>query len=192
MIARGIVPGAMIGYSLGEYAAACISGVLSVEDALYLIVGRSRLVGQTADGIMLNVPLSVGEVLPLLTGGLSVAVDNDASCLVAGPAAEVELFEKQMKERRLICTRLPFTKAIHSPTMEPVLSAFEKVVGEVTLSEPGIPYCSNVTGDWIRGGEAAEPGYWVTHLRRTVRFADGVKAILKRFPGAVLVEVGPF
>jgi iturin family lipopeptide synthetase A len=191
LIHWGIAPRAMIGYSFGEYAAACVSGVFGLEDALKLLVARGKLIAGTSPGAMLSVPLPKGELIPLLPPQLSLAVDNDISCLVAGPEEAVETFEKQMKARKSICLRLGAAKAIHSPTMTPILKEFEEKVREIKLNSPLIPYISNVTGTWISPTEAADPHYWPTHLRQTVRFADGLKRLVKDEENPLFIEVGP-
>jgi phthiocerol/phenolphthiocerol synthesis type-I polyketide synthase E len=186
----GINPRAMIGYSFGEYAAACIAGVFSLGDALRLVVARGRLIGKTGPGAMSSVPLSRQELLPLLPSRLSLAIDNDSSCIVSGPGEVVEEFEKQMKNRRCLCMRLPFSTAIHSSLMDPIAKELEDKIRELERNAPQIPYISNVTGAWIGAHQAVDPGYWSTHLRQTVCFADGIKVLVKEFKNALFVEIG--
>ncbi len=186
----GIKPRAMIGYSFGEYAAACLSAVFSLEDGLRLILSRGRLLKQVGEGAMLSVPLAVEEVSPLLNGELSVAVDNGQSCVVAGPVTPIDTFERQMKEQRYLCMRLENSTALHSKMMEPILQDFEQAVSRTKLNRPRIPFVSNVTGHWIRDGESTDPGYWARHLRHTVRFADGLKELVKE-EKAIFTEIGP-
>jgi len=190
MIHWGGEPDAMIGYSLGEYAAACLSGVFSLEDALKLIVLRGRLIRDIPAGIMLSVPLPLEEVKPLLNKELSPAIDNGPSCIVAGPTEAVEAFERQMKENRYLCMRLTNSRAIHSKMMEPALMEFERYVSRMSLNRPRVPYISNVTGTWISVEEVVSPGYWSMHLRHTVEFANGVRELVK-MPSSIFVEVGP-
>jgi amino acid adenylation domain-containing protein len=192
LMALGIEPYAMIGYSFGEYTAACLSGVLSLEQALQVIALRGRLLQALPNGAMLSVPASAAEVKPQLTSfkGLAIAIDNDSSCIVSGPPEEINAFEKQMKEKRYLCMRLNALHAIHSPMMTPMLAKFAEALGDFTFHKPGIPYISNVTGTWITVDAARDPGYWVTHLKQTVRFADGMQELLT-IPGAVFIEVGP-
>ncbi|MGD2088421.1 MAG: amino acid adenylation domain-containing protein [Candidatus Aminicenantes bacterium] len=192
LMALGIEPYAMIGYSFGEYAAACISGVFSLEEALEMIVLRGRLLQTLPNGAMLSVPAGVEEVKPQLTlfEGLAIAVDNGSSCIVSGPAHEIDAFEKQMKEKRYLCMGLNVLHALHSPMMAPASEKFAGALGNFTFHKPGIPYVSNVTGTWITVEDALDPGYWGIHLTRTVRFADGMQELLT-IPGAVFIEVGP-
>jgi len=188
----GIKPAALIGYSFGEYAAACIAGVISLEEALKLVILRGRLIRQTPKGAMLSVPLPVEELKPLLDDGLllSIAVDNGPATIISGEAEAIDVFEKQLKEKKYLCMRVNQSRAIHSTLMGPILKAFEEGVRRVTLRKPQIPYISNVTGTWISDKEAVDPAYWVTHLKQTVRFADGIKELTK-IPGALFIEVGP-
>jgi len=188
----GIMPYAMIGYSFGEYAAACIAGVFTLEDALKLIVKRGDLIEKTPGGAMLSVPLPREELQPLLpgTGELSLAIDNGPSCIVAGAKGAVDSFEKQLKQQKYLCMRLNTSHAIHSPLMAAILAEFAKKVKEISLKEPKIPYISNLTGKWITAAQATDPLYWVKHLARTVRFAEGIEALVEE-PDVVFVELGP-
>jgi acyl transferase domain-containing protein/acyl carrier protein len=190
LMAWGIKPAALIGYSFGEYAAACIAGVFSLEDALQLIVRRGQLLRELPPGAMLAVPLPEKEVEPLLGTELSVAVDNGASCVVSGPTAAVEGLAAQLKEKKYLCMPVSADRALHSAVMEPVLPQFEERVKAITLNRPRLPYIAGVTGTWIGEDEAVDPAYWSRQLRRTVRFGPGLKTLLSE--GAwLLVELGP-
>lgn len=192
LIHWGLTPAAVIGYSFGEYTAACIAGVLKLKDALALIVQRGKLLCAIPPGVMLSVPLAADELEPLMPedGSLSLAIDNGPSCIVAGEESAVSSFETAMKQRRLITMRLSLTHAMHSHMMEPVLKDLERMVATFSLTPPEIPMISNVTGDWLKAGDAGDPAYWSRHLRGTVRFARGVKELLKD-SRSVFVEVGP-
>jgi len=186
----GIKSQAMIGYSFGEYTAACLSGVFSLEDALKLIVTRGNLIEEMPGGGMLSVPLSREELRPYLNQELSLAIDNGPSCVVSGSNEAIDAFEKKMKENRYICTSLKASRAIHSKMMAPILGKYKERFGQVKLNKPRIPYLSNVTGKWITAEEAVDPGYWAKHLQETVLFSDGVKELLKK-NHPIFVEVGP-
>jgi acyl transferase domain-containing protein len=190
MMKLGIKPHSMIGYSFGEYVAACISNVFSLEDVLTLIVGRGRLIRKIPAGAMLSVPMTKGAVKPLLTDRLSIAIDNGDSCVVAGPKDDIDAFETQMKGKRYICIRLEASHGLHSMMMDPILKEFEEQVGQLTLNKPQIPFISNVTGKWITVEDAVSPRYWVTHLRQTVQFSQGLKELMGT-KNAVFLEVGP-
>jgi amino acid adenylation domain-containing protein len=187
----GIKPDAMIGYSFGEYTAACLAGVISLEDTLKLIVIRGQLIESLPAGSMMSVPLSEKELKPFIDGAkISIAIDNGLSCIVSGSEAAIDAFEKQMKEKRILCLRLQSSRAIHSQMMDPILGEFEKKTSQIILEKPRIPYISNVTGKWITVEQATHPGYWAKHLRATVRFADGIEE-LKHEPNAIFLEIGP-
>jgi len=192
----GIKPHALIGYSFGEYTAACLSGVFSLEDALKLIVARGKLIASTSNGSMLSVPLPMEQVKPLLEEDisikdrLSIAIDNGASCIVAGPDDLVDKFEKHLKAKRYLGMKVPHSHAIHSAMMDPLLEQFTQNLGRVNFNRPQIPYISNLTGKWIAVEEATDPGYWARHMRETVRFADGIEE-LKKEPNPLFIEIGP-
>jgi acyl transferase domain-containing protein/acyl carrier protein len=186
----GIRPYAMIGYSFGEYTAACLSGVVSPRDALKMIFTRGELLKQVPPGRMLSVPLPAEELEPLLDETLSIAIDNGPSCVISGPDEAVDAFEKQLKKKRLMCMQMSASRAIHSRMMNPISNRFREKIEDIVFTKPGIPYISNVTGDWMTDEAAEDPGYWITHLKETVRFVDGMKKLLKD-KKAIFVEVGP-
>ena len=191
LMAWGIRPQSLVGYSLGEYVAACLAGVLTLPDALILVARRARLIDGLPAGAMLALPLPEEEARSLLGSELSLAALNGPSVSVAaGPEAAIDALERRLAERGLAGRRLPTTHAFHSRMMEPIRSAFGELVAGARLAPPRIPYVSNVTGTWITAEEATDPGYWVRHLCQAVRFADGL-AELSREPERVLVEVGP-
>jgi iturin family lipopeptide synthetase A len=190
LITWGIKPRAMIGYSFGEYAAACISGIFSLEEALELVAARGRLLKGQPTGMMLGVPLPVQEVESFLTGPLAIGIDNGESCVVSGPAEAVAAFEKQMQEKKLLCMRLETRHGIHSSMMDPVLPGFAEKLRTLHSHLPRIPFISTVTGSWITPGEAQSPEYWVNQLRRTVQFSRGIETLLAE-PASVFIEVGP-
>lgn len=188
----GIYPQAMIGHSLGEYVAACLAGVLSLEDALKLVDIRGRLMQALPAGEMLAVPLSEQEIVPLLGSHLSLAAVNGPQlCVVSGIPAEMEKLERQLNAQGLMCRRLRTSHAFHSASMETILKPFYEQVKKVKLNHPQIPYISNLTGEWITDTEATSPDYWGRHLRHTVRFADGISQLVKQAENSVMVEIGP-
>ena len=188
---RGVSPEAMIGHSFGEYTAACVAGVLRLEDALSLVAARGRLVQALAPGGMLAVSLPEAELAPLLGGGVALAAHNGPGlCVVAGPAAEVDRLQERLEAGGVECRRLLISHAFHCPGVEPVLDSFAAELRRVRMEPPRIPYLSNVTGTWIRDEEAIDAEYWARHTRRTVRFSEGVQELL-RDPERIFLEVGP-
>jgi amino acid adenylation domain-containing protein len=187
----GVRPEAMLGHSIGEYVAACLAGVFSLEDALAVVAVRGRLMAQMPPGAMLGVPLPEAEVLPLLGEELSLAAVNRPSVsVVSGPIEAIEELTARLTGEGLACRRLHTSHAFHSRMMEPVLQPFLEQVKRVRLEPPRLPFLSNVTGTWIRPEEATDPAYWVRQLRQAVRFADGVALLLSE-PHRILLEVGP-
>ncbi|HEX8275798.1 MAG TPA: beta-ketoacyl synthase N-terminal-like domain-containing protein [Longimicrobiaceae bacterium] len=190
-MAWGVKPEALIGHSLGEYVAATVAGVFSLEDALMLVAERSRLIEEMPEGAMLGLPMSELEVRPLLRDGLAVGtVNGPAMTVVSGPVDAVAALEAELAGRGVACRRLPTRHAFHSPMMAPVAERLAELMRRVRLSAPEIPFVSNVTGTWIRAGEATDPAYWTRHLVGTVRFAEGIEA-LAGDGRRVLLEVGP-
>ena len=189
----GVTPKALLGHSLGEYAAACLAGVFSTEDGLRIMAVRGRLLAELPPGGMISAALTEEECAPLLVPGqLWLATLNGprTSVLSGTPEALDEV------ERRLVAEgrnprRVRARGAYHSGMIDgPMLARFQAEVAAVQLAEPKIPFLSNLTGTWIRTGQATDPAYWAEHLRSPVRFADNLAELL-RDPAAVPVELGP-
>jgi acyl transferase domain-containing protein len=192
-ISWGIRPRALLGYSLGEYTAACLAGVMSLADAIALVAGRARLIDELPSGAMLAVPLPEDEVRRRLTTGgtLSLAAVNaPAVCVVSGGTEEIAALESALAAEGVPARRLAASQPFHSEALRPIAGTFLEMVRKVRLSPPELPYLSNVTGTWITPGEVTDPAYWVRHLLGTVRFADAAGA-LWREPGRILIEMGP-
>ena len=165
-ISWGVRPTAMAGHSVGEYVAACIAGVFSLEDGLRLIAARGRLMQATARGGMLAVAAAPAAVEPWLGETLDLAAINGPSqCVVTGPREQIEALHEALEGRRIVSRILPGERAFHSRLMEPILAAFEGELHRVKLSPPAIRIASNLTGGWMTDDEATSPRYWVEHLR---------------------------
>ncbi len=193
LIGLGIRPAAMIGHSLGEYVAACLAGVFSLEDALAIVALRGRLMQDLPAGAMASVGLGEAELAESLGEGLSLAAVNGAArCVVAGESARVDALLAALEARGVPCRRLRVSHAFHSAMMEPAREPLREALSRITLRAPTLPFVSNLTGDWIRDEEAVDPGYWARHLREPVRFADGLATLRERLGDAtLLLEVGP-
>ncbi|MBD3305128.1 acyltransferase domain-containing protein [candidate division KSB3 bacterium] len=187
----GIQPQAMIGYSIGEYVAACLAEVMSLEDALVLVARRARLIQNLPPGAMIAVPLAEQELQPLLEAELSLAtVSSPSQCVVAGPDHAMQRLEQELTQRDVVFRRLQTTHAFHSTMMAAIRAQFIEIIERVPLSPPQIPYISNVTGTWIMAAQATDPEYWMQHTSHTVRFSAGIQELLQT-PGRILLEVGP-
>jgi acyl transferase domain-containing protein/acyl carrier protein len=198
-MAWGVHPNAMIGHSIGEYVAACLAGVFSLDDALAIVATRGRLMQQCSPGAMLSVQLAEPEVRSLLSQKLSsdlssklclAAVNAPSLCVVSGSIAAIDRLQQQLQHQGISYRRLHTSHAFHSPMMEPILEPFTQAVRSLNLNPPQIPFISNVSGTWITAVEATDPNYWANHLRRSVRFSDGMAELLKQ-PERILLEVGP-
>jgi phthiocerol/phenolphthiocerol synthesis type-I polyketide synthase E len=189
-MAWGVHPADMVGHSIGEYVAACLAGVFSLEDALALVAVRGRLMQSLPGGRMLAVRLPEKMVRSLMGNELSLAaINSPSSCTVSGAGEAMEGFKELLSERNVDCRPLRTSHAFHSSMMDPVVDAFAHEVKRARRNPPRIPFVSNVTGTWITPDEATVPDYWAEHLRRTVRFSDGVRELLKE-PNRVFLEVG--
>jgi acyl transferase domain-containing protein/acyl carrier protein len=189
----GIKAEAMIGHSIGEYAAACLAGVMDLEDALRLVVLRGRLMGGLPAGAMLAAPLSEAETRRLL-GDFSrlslAAVNGPGLTTVSGNRKSIEGLELALTAKGISSKRLRVSHAFHSEMMQPILKEFSEAVRKITLRSPEIPYISNLTGTFITKGQATDPDYYAQHLRETVRFYQGI-AELHSEPDRVFLEIGP-
>jgi len=187
----GITPQAMIGHSLGEYVAACLAGVLSLEDALALVTMRGRLFEQLPEGAMLSVPLAEEEVRPFLGEQLSIAaINGPALSVVSGTTTQIEELRLLLAVRNVESSRLHISVAAHSEMVSAILQPFSEFAETLSHHAPQIPYVSDLTGTWITETQATDPTYWARHLRHTVRFADGVQMLLRE-KNSLLLEVGP-
>lgn len=187
----GVRPEAMIGHSIGEYVAACLAGVFSLEDALALVAARGRLMQDQLPGAMIAVPLSEAALQPFLDQNISLAaINGPALCVLSGPFDAIEAVEKQLEAKEIVAHRLQTSHAFHSKMMEPMLKPFANALCKIHVQPPQIPFLSNVTGRWITSEEATNPEYWLQHARQAVRFSEGLQSLLQD-SDRVLIEVGP-
>jgi acyl transferase domain-containing protein/acyl carrier protein len=188
----GVQPTAMIGHSVGEYVAAHLAGVFTLEEALSLVAERGRLMQSMPRGAMLAVPLSEEALAPVLGADVSLAsVNAPGACVLAGPTEAIERTESELTARGVMSRRLRTSHAFHSSMMDPVLESFRDRVQRTAPKPPQLPFLSNVTGEWITADEATDAGYWSRHLRGCVRFSSGLRRLQADKAGAILLEVGP-
>ncbi|MFP5265683.1 MAG: condensation domain-containing protein [Blastocatellia bacterium] len=187
----GVTPSAMIGHSIGEYVAACLSGVFSLEDALRLVAERGRRMQEMPEGAMLAIRRDANLIEPLLGKDLWIAASNaPSSSVVAGSTRAIERLMEELNRQGVQSRRLSVSHAFHSGLMESMVEGYAQEVARVELREPKIPYLSNVTGAWIEPGQATDPYYWGQHVRERVRFHEGLSELMTD-PERVLLEVGP-
>lgn len=186
----GAKPDAMIGHSIGEFVAACLAGVFSLEDALGVIAARGRLTEELPEGAMLAIRFPVDAIGQYLRKGLSLASVNASNLsVISGPKDQIEEL-KSLLERDSIPSRLLQTShAFHSAMIEPILPKFIELMEMTRLNAPTIPYVSTLTGRWITESEAQDPHYWVRHFRETVLFAAGIEELRADADG-IFMEIG--
>ncbi|NTX52828.1 type I polyketide synthase [Myxococcus sp. CA039A] len=190
-LSRGVQPEALFGHSLGEYVAACLAGVFTLEEALELVTARGRIMERLPPGGMTAVLAPLAQVEPLLNPLLSVAAINTPSdCVLSGPLEALDALETALATRGVETRRLHMSRAAHSVMLEPHLADFARVVSRFSPRAPKLPVVSSLTGRWLGEREAADPLYWCRHLRETVRFSDGLHLLLSTGDRA-FIEVGP-
>ncbi|MFG1701543.1 SDR family NAD(P)-dependent oxidoreductase, partial [Nonomuraea sp. NPDC049309] len=189
----GVRPDFVAGHSLGEITAAHVAGVLDLADACRLVAARGRLMqALPAGGAMAAIGCGEDEIASVLAGHDQVAiaaVNAPGAIVVSGAAAQVDQIVAWAREQGHRTRLLRVSHAFHSPLMEPMLAEFEQVVAGLTLRRPQLALISNVSGA-LAGEEITEPGYWVEHVRRPVRFADSV-ATLQEQGVTCFIEAGP-
>ncbi|MFE5586383.1 SDR family NAD(P)-dependent oxidoreductase [Kitasatospora sp. NPDC056531] len=195
----GVRPQYLLGHSVGEISAAHLGGSLSLADACTLIAARGRLMQALPEGgAMLavaaaesQITAAFAEVLGADAGTVGIAAVNAPEALVvSGPAKAVRKLGEHFAAAGLRTRQLTVSHAFHSPLMEPMLAEFAEIVAGLSWQPPQIPILSDVTGELLTAEEICAPEYWVDHVRRTVRFADGV-AVLARQGITTLLELGP-
>jgi acyl transferase domain-containing protein/SAM-dependent methyltransferase len=191
----GIVPSAVMGHSLGEYAAAHVAGVLSLRDALHIVVQRTRLVDALpAPGAMAVLFESAAEVAQRLAAsrsGVVIAAHNGPEqVVISGPAAEVETVVRDAEACAVRVARLRVGYASHSALMEPVLDPFERAIADVRHAPPHMTLVSNVSGGVADPAALGGARYWRNHLRQPVRFDVGVRT-LHDLGTTHFIEIGP-
>lgn len=190
-ISWGIKPTIVCGHSIGEFVAAHIAGVFTLEDALLLIAKRGKLISELPKGKMLSVRMNVNDLAKILPQVISIAaINSDQLCVVSGSDDDIKKFALQLKKKGIASMVLAASHAFHSHMMDPILSIFNDEVKKVSLKIPRIPMVSTVTGKWLSDSEATDPQYWVNHLRATVCFSDALETLLDS-EDSILLEVGP-
>ena len=187
----GLKPDALIGHSLAEYVAATLAQVMTIEDALRLVIARARIADKAPAGAMLAVLASAADVKPYLVPGVEIAAINSAvQCTVSGETDKIVALQARLDAAEITCQRVDVATAGHSELLTPVLGEFGKFVSGISLSPPKIPIVSTVTGGWMTDEQATSASYWVDHFRRCVLFQNGLETI-SRLGTPCLLEVGP-
>jgi acyl transferase domain-containing protein/NADPH:quinone reductase-like Zn-dependent oxidoreductase/NAD(P)-dependent dehydrogenase (short-subunit alcohol dehydrogenase family) len=191
----GVTPTAVIGHSVGEYVAACVAGVFSLEDGLRLLALRGQLLQSLPTGGAMAAVFApealVASMIAPYAAGLSIAGANGPlQTVISGDAAAVEEVCHRLERQGVQIHALPVSHAFHSPLVEPVLDQFEQAARSVRFAAPRIRLISNVTGRVAVADEIVQPSYWRRHMRETVRFGDGLRALEAARPDCC-IEIGP-
>jgi acyl transferase domain-containing protein/NADPH:quinone reductase-like Zn-dependent oxidoreductase/acyl carrier protein len=191
----GVQPAYVMGHSLGEYVAACVSGMISLKDALTMVVRRAQLMQSVSTrGTMAAVMASEAQVARHLSpnpGSVSIAaVNGPEHVVISGAAADVERISESFRRDGVSVIPLTVSHAFHSVLMEPVLATFEKYIAHIPFGSPRYGFVSNVSGAVAKGDAVANPGYWRRHARETVRFMDGMKTLVDQ-GCRLFIEIGP-
>ncbi len=189
----GIEPAVLLGHSVGEYVAACIAGVFSLDDGLKLIAARGRLMQQLpAGGTMMAVMATEDQITPLLamtSEPVEIGAFNGPHSLVlTGSVTGITEISKTLQDQGMTCKPLQVSHAFHSVLMDPMLAEFATVAQAVNYQVPRLPVVSNLTGT-IVSTELATPQYWIDHVRQPVRFAQGMSILLQKYD--IFLEIGP-
>lgn len=200
-IARGAVPTLLVGHSVGEFVAAVLAGVMSLQDAVCLVAKRGALLQARPRGSMLSVRLTAAKLETRLPASISLAAENGPSAsVVAGPTDAVAAFASVLEAEGVAVRMLQTSHAFHSAMMDKAVEPFLVLVGQIKLSTPTIPMISTLTGKLLRAEDAMDPTYWARHLRATVRFSPAIAAALAardgsegelESAGVAFLEVGP-
>ncbi|SEG52627.1 amino acid adenylation domain-containing protein [Bryocella elongata] len=175
----GLQPAALVGHSVGEYVAAVLAGVFSVEDAMRLVCLRAHLMQSMEPGAMLSVALGEDRIDSYASDAINVAAYNSQrASVMAGPVAAIEELEAKLADEKIACKRLKASHAFHSHMMQPMLAAFEDEVARVSLNPPQRAYVSTVTGEWVTNEQATDPSFWADQIRRPVRYAHALRTLL--------------
>jgi acyl transferase domain-containing protein/SAM-dependent methyltransferase/acyl carrier protein len=191
----GVEPTAVLGHSVGEYVAACVSGVFSLEDGLRLVAERGRLMATLPAGGAMAVAFAdesrVSEAIAAEGTATAIAcLNGPANIVISGECAAVEAVLNRLTQAGIQSRRLVVSHAFHSPLMDPILDPFQRVAAGVQYSEPLIAIVSNVTGKMASPGLMSRSDYWRGHIRNAVRFADSIRA-LRETGQSVFLEIGP-
>ena len=191
----GILPAAMIGHSVGEYVAATLAGVMSLEDVLAVIARRGQLISALPRGSMLAVMSAPDTLERFVDGDVSLAAINAPRfSVLSGASDAIDRVESALIKESIPARRLHTSHAFHSAMMDPILPEFEDFVSRIKLSKPATPFVATMTGEWA-DGSVTNPRYWTNQLRSSVRFADGVRALAQvKSPAGknpIYLELGP-
>ena len=189
LIYCNIIPYALIGYSLGEYVAAVVSGTYLLEDTIKILIKRGELINKSPKGKMISVPLNALELQTILPEDVYLAIDNGVSCVVSGELSAIDAFEKKLSTLRIMCYPIESSHPLHSSILNSVKEEFVEYLSLINFNSPEIPMVSNVTGKWLDKETISTKKYWSEHLCATVQF-DSVLKNISEIENVVFLEIG--
>ncbi|HEV2624304.1 MAG TPA: SDR family NAD(P)-dependent oxidoreductase [Xanthobacteraceae bacterium] len=189
----GILPNALIGHSLGEIAAACLAEVMTLEDAMRLVIARGKMMHRVPSGGAMMAIFAdesvVGALIDKIAPQITVAALNGPlNTVVSGEREALTMLAQELGRQNITYRHLRISNGFHSPRTEPILDDFESVAAQTVQRAPKLPLISNLTG--VRMLAAPNKVYWRRHLREPVRFGDGMQAIAK-LECRTFLEIGP-
>ncbi len=195
LLSWGIRPDYMFGHSLGEYVAACLSGVFSLEDAIKIICARGKAIANCGEGAMLIAPLAEKEASLYCNSEIYLAaINSDELCVFSGKKIAIDKLYQQLTKikadmapmfRKLNCF-YPF----HSKLLTPAVESFSASLRAINRQRPTIPYLSNLTGNWVSESDIEQDSYWIDHMLNPVQLSRCAKQ-LSQYPDSIFIEVGP-
>lgn len=191
----GIRPDVMLGHSLGEYVAACLAGVFSLEDAIRIVCARGDAISLCGEGAMMSVPLSKNEIQSFCTEDVGIAVETSPNlCVLSGSISGIETVKKRIDknfpQKSLSIKKLDNSNPFHTNLLTDAVEPFLKTLQSITRNAPKISYLSNLTGDWVTETDVLNDQYWTDHMLKTVQLSQAIEKLLDN-PDTVFVEVGP-
>jgi iturin family lipopeptide synthetase A len=182
---------AFLGHSIGEYTAACLAGVFTLEEALQIVSKRGRFMQDMKRGSMLVVNVGWQELLKIKPDSISFAsINTDMHSTLSGSTEDILEFEKILSTKGYNTSILETSHAFHSPMMKEASIKLEAILADMQLNRPGVPFVSNVSGTWITPLEANSPKYWARQLEKPVQLNKGIESLLNE-KKAIIIEMGP-
>ncbi|RAU04325.1 polyketide synthase [Bacillus pumilus] len=191
LMGLGIRPHYFIGHSIGEITAACVAGIIHLEDAIRIVLKRGSLMQKMPRGEMAGVSLPAEEIEHDLPEGVELsAVNSSQLSVVSGPSERLQIYLEQAEKRGASVQTLKTSHAFHTSMMAEASEQFKNVLSEITYQQGEVPILSNVTGNWLTNEQASSPDYWASHIRQPVLFSQGLETLLG-LGKVVFIEVGP-
>ena len=189
----GIYPDIVLGHSVGQYAAACVAGIMTWTDGLKLIAERGRLISELPQtGKMMAVFASRDKIEPLIADldTVAIAATNGSHVVISGDSEVIDHLQTSLEKKNVRTRYLVTSHAFHSPLMDPILGSFQKFADSTTFEQPHLPIICNVSGSLLPVTATLDGQYWSRHIRQPVRFIEGVESAVE-FGCEMMMELGP-